>query len=287
MSRVAWQLRTRTLTNRDHTLVMGVVNVTLDSFSDGGRFFDVTEAIAHGRRLAALGADVVDVGGESTRPGAPAVSAEDELGRVIPVVRALADDGVVVSADTAKAEVAAEAVAAGAEIVNDVSALSDPAMPAVVAETGAGLVLMHMKGTPVTMQDDPQYGDVTAEVRDTLLERAAFAESFGIDRARICLDPGIGFGKSIDHNLALLRNLEALTSTGYPILVGTSRKSFIGKLAGLSNPTDRDAATAGTTALAVAAGVFCVRVHDVPGNLQSARVADAIVRSRIFDEVGE
>ena len=287
MTRVDWQLRTRTLTNRDHTLVMGVVNVTPDSFSDGGRFFDVTEAIAHGRRLAALGADVVDVGGESTRPGAPPVSAEDELGRVILVVRALADDGVVVSADTAKAEVAAEAVAAGAEIVNDVSALSDPAMPAVVAETGAGLVLMHMKGTPATMQDDPQYGDVTAEVRDTLLERAAFAESSGIDRARICLDPGIGFGKSIDHNLALLRGLKVLTSTGYPILVGTSRKSFIGKLAGLSNPADRDAATAGTTALAVAAGVFCVRVHDVPGNLQSARVADAIVRSRIFDEVGE
>ena len=287
MTRVDWQLRTRTLTNRDHTLVMGVVNVTPDSFSDGGRFFDVTEAIAHGRRLAALGADVVDVGGESTRPGAPPVSAEDELGRVIPVVRALADDGVVVSADTAKAEVAAEAVAAGAEIVNDVSALSDPAMPAVVAETGAGLVLMHMKGTPATMQDDPQYGDVTAEVRDTLLERAAFAESSGIDRARICLDPGIGFGKSIDHNLALLRGLKVLTSTGYPILVGTSRKSFIGKLAGLSNPADRDAATAGTTALAVAAEVFCVRVHDVPGNLQSARVADAIVRSRIFDEVGE
>ena len=287
MTRVDWQLRTRTLTNRDHTLVMGVVNVTPDSFSDGGRFFDVTEAIAHGRRLVALGADVVDVGGESTRPGAPPVSAEDELGRVIPVVRALADDGVVVSADTAKAEVAAEAVAAGAEIVNDVSALSDPAMPAVVAETGAGLVLMHMKGTPATMQDDPQYGDVTAEVRDTLLERAAFAESSGIDRARICLDPGIGFGKSIDHNLALLRGLKVLTSTGYPILVGTSRKSFIGKLAGLSNPADRDAATAGTTALAVAAEVFCVRVHDVPGNLQSARVADAIVRSRIFDEVGE
>jgi dihydropteroate synthase len=287
MTRVDWQLRTRTLTNRDHTLVMGVVNVTPDSFSDGGRFFDVTEAIAHGRRLAALGADVVDVGGESTRPGAPPVSAEDELGRVVPVVRALADDGVVVSADTAKAEVAAESVAAGAEIVNDVSALSDPAMPAVVAETGAGLVLMHMMGTPATMQDDPQYGDVTAEVRDTLLERAAFAESFGIDRARIGLDPGIGFGKSIDHNLALLRDLKALTSTDYPILVGTSRKSFIGKLTGLSNPADRDAATAGTTALAVAAGVFCVRVHDVPGNLQSARVADAIVRSRIFDEVGE
>lgn len=287
MTRVDWQLRTRTLTNHDHTLVMGVVNVTPDSFSDGGRFFDVTEAIAHGRRLAAFGADVVDVGGESTRPGAPPVSREDELGRVIPVVRALADDGVVVSADTAKAEVAAEAVAAGAEIVNDVSALSDPAMPAVVAETGAGLVVMHMKGTPATMQDDPRYGDVTAEVRDTLLERAAFAESSGIDRARICLDPGIGFGKSIDHNLALLRDLKVLTSTGYPVLVGTSRKSFIGKLAGLSNPVDRDAATAGTTALAVAAEVFCVRVHDVPGNLQSARVADAIVRSRIFDEVGE
>ncbi len=265
---------------------MGVVNVTPDSFSDGGRFFEQAEAVAHGRRLAAAGADLVDVGGESTRPGAPPVSAEEESRRVVPVVRALAADGIVVSVDTTKACVAEEAISVGGEIVNDVSALSDPAMAAVIADRGAGVVLMHMQGTPATMQADPHYDNVTAEVLAALLERAALAESSGIDRERICLDPGIGFGKSIEHNLKLLHDLEAFTSTSYPILVGSSRKSFLGVLAGLPNPLDRDAATAGTTALAVAAGVFCVRVHDVPGNLQSARVADAIVRSRNFDEVG-
>lgn len=265
---------------------MGVLNVTPDSFSDGGRFFDKTEAVAQGRRLAALGADIVDVGGESTRPGAPPVSAAEEIARIVPVIEALADEGIVVSADTSKGEVAAAAIAAGAEIVNDVTALSDPEMARVAAGSGAGVVLMHMQGKPATMQENPHYDHVTAEVLESLIRRAGYAEANGIERDRICIDPGIGFGKTLEHNLELLGDLRTFTSTPYPVLVGTSRKSFLGTLAGLPDPDDRDAATAGTTALAIAAGVFCVRVHDVPSNLQSARVADAIVRSRSFDEVG-
>jgi dihydropteroate synthase len=279
-----WRLRTRRIGNRDHTLIMGVVNVTPDSFSDGGDFADATEAIAHGRRLVSQGADVVDIGGESTRPGSEAVSADDELARVLPVVKALADDGVVVSIDTSKAAVAEQALAAGAEIVNDVSALGDPDMAGLVATTGAGVVLMHMRGKPSTMQQDPSYDDVVAEVRDELLEAARVAESAGIRIDQICLDPGIGFGKTVSHNLTLLRRLNQLTEAGYPILLGTSRKSFLGSIADVPDAKDRDLATAATTALAVAAGVFCVRVHDVPGNLQSARIADAIVRPSISDE---
>lgn len=279
-----WRLRTRRIGNRDHTLIMGVVNVTPDSFSDGGDFADATEAIAHGRRLASQGADVVDIGGESTRPGSEVVTADDELARVLPVVKALADEGVVVSIDTSKAAVAEQALAAGAEIVNDVSALGDPDMAGLVATTGAGVVLMHMRGKPSTMQQDPRYDDVVAEVRDELLEAARVAESAGIRIDQICLDPGIGFGKTVSHNLTLLRRLNQLTEAGYPILLGTSRKSFLGSIAEVPNAKDRDLATAATTALAVAAGVFCVRVHDVPGNLQSARIADAIVRPSIRDE---
>ena len=285
MTAVDWRIRKRTLTNRDHTLIMGVVNVTPDSFSDGGRFFDDTEAIAQGRRLVALGADIVDVGGESTRPGALPVSALEETQRITTVIKALADQGVVVSVDTSKAEVAAAAIAAGAEIVNDVSALSDPDMAAVIAGSGAGIVLMHMQEKPATMQEDPHYENVTGEVLELLIQQAAIAEEAGIDRDCICIDPGIGFGKTLDHNLELLRDLRVFTSSPYPVVLGASRKSFLGTLAGLPDPEDRDAATAGTTALAVAAGVFCVRVHDVSSNLQSARVADAIVRPRSFDKV--
>jgi len=285
MTAVDWRIRKRTLTNRDHTLIMGVVNVTPDSFSDGGRFFENTEAIAQGRRLAALGADVIDVGGESTRPGAPPVPAHEEVQRITTVIKVLADEGVVVSVDTSKAEVAAAAIAAGAEIVNDVSALSDPDMAAVIAGSGAGVVLMHMQDKPATMQEDPHYDNVTGEVFEALIQQAEVAEAAGIDRDCICIDPGIGFGKTLDHNLELLRDLRVFTSSPYPVVLGASRKSFLGTLAGLPDPEDRDAATAGTTALAVAAGVFCVRVHDVSSNLQSARVADAIVRPRSFDKV--
>ena len=286
MNFLDWRLRSTTVTNREHTLIVGVVNVTPDSFSDGGDFSEMDEAIAHGRLLAAQGADIVDVGGESTRPGAAPVSADLESSRVVPVVRALADEGIIVSVDTTKATVAAEAVAAGAEIVNDISALSDPEMATVVADSGAGIVLMHMQGTPRTMQIDPQYEDVVAEVGDWLSAMAESAELSGIAPDRICLDPGIGFGKTITHNLRLLGDLHALTSVGYPLLIGTSRKAFIGAIAGIPEARNRDVSTAATTALGVAAGVIGVRVHDVPGNRQSARVVDAIVRSRILDEVG-
>lgn len=286
MNFLDWRLRSTFVTNREHTLIVGVVNVTPDSFSDGGDFFEMDEAIAHGRLLAAQGADIVDVGGESTRPGAAPVSADRECSRVVPVVRALADEGIIVSVDTTKATVAAEAVAAGAEIVNDISGLSDPEMAAVVADSGAGIVLMHMQGTPRTMQIDPQYEDVVAEVGDWLSAMAESAELSGIAHDRICLDPGIGFGKTIIHNLRLLGDLRTLTSIGYPLLLGASRKSFIGAIAGIPAARDRDVATAAATAFGVAAGVIGVRVHDVPGNRQSARVADAIVRSRILDEVG-
>jgi dihydropteroate synthase len=266
---------------------MGIVNVTPDSFSDGSAFFtdgafDAESAIRHGLRLIADGADIVDVGGESTRPGAGAVSVELELERVIPVIAGLAAEGAIVSVDTSKPEVAVAAVNAGAEIINDVTAFRDPAMAAVCVESGAGVVLMHMQGEPRTMQDDPRYSDVVSEVAGFLGARAAAAVAAGVDRSRICLDPGIGFGKGFEHNLHLLAGLGALVAVGHPVLVGVSRKRVLGRIlddAGYpAAPEDRDAATAATTALAIAAGAAAVRVHDVGTTLQVARTADAIVR---------
>ncbi|MGH9169119.1 MAG: dihydropteroate synthase, partial [Acidimicrobiia bacterium] len=228
---------------------MGVLNVTPDSFSDGGRFVDRARAVEHGVRLWEEGADLVDVGGESTRPGAAEVSAEEERTRVVPVVGELAERGMVVSIDTSKPQVAEAALRVGAQVVNDISALGDPAMAGLVAESGAGLVLMHMQGTPRTMQADPRYQDVVAEVREFLVARAARAEQAGIDPARICLDPGIGFGKLLEHNLALLAHLGALVETGYPVLVGTSRKSFLGQILDGLPPEEREEGTAATLAL--------------------------------------
>ena len=280
---VEWRLRSRTLDTDDHTLVMGVLNVTPDSFSDGGRYLDQAAAIAHGLAMHDDGADLVDVGGESTRPGADPVGAEDEMDRVLPVVAALAAEGVVVSVDTSKATVAKEAIAAGAEVVNDVTALADPDMAPVCADAGVGMVLMHMRGTPSTMQEDPVYADVVAEVASHLAYRVAFATRNGIDERRVCIDPGIGFGKTPHHNLALLGNLDFLAAMGRPVLVGTSRKRFIASVleaAGVAVAADqRDVATGATVALAIARGASVVRVHDVAGGLQVARMADAIVRS--------
>lgn len=256
---------------------MGVVNATPDSFSDGGRFYESDQAIAHGLALWADGADLVDVGGESTRPGSEPVTPEEEMGRVIPVVAELADQGVVVSIDTAKPEVARAALEAGAEAVNDVTALADPAMAGVVADYGAGVVLMHMKGTPRTMQQNPTYEDVVGEIRDFLVTRAGFAVDAGVDPPRVCIDPGIGFGKSIQHNLELLAGLEHLVETGYPVLLGTSRKRFLGEISGISDPSSRDIATSATLAIAIAKGVSVFRVHNVVLSLQIARIADAIV----------
>lgn len=275
-----WQVRTRSL-DLSRPLLMGIVNVTPDSFSDGGSHLATSAAIQHGRSLVRAGADLVDVGGESTRPGAEAVDAATEKERVLPVVRALADEGVVVSIDTAKAEVAAEAVEAGAEVINDVTAGADPAMLGEMASSGAGVVLMHMKGTPRTMQDDPRYEDVVAEVKEFLVARAQAAEKEGVARTAIFVDPGIGFGKTVDHNLELLRRLGALVACGYPVMVGTSRKTFLGKLTGIEDPDQRDVATAATTALAVAAGAAMVRVHDIVSSRQAAAVAWAVSRARI------
>ena len=286
---ITWRLRAATLTTEDHTLIMGVVNVTPDSFSDGGDLaatpgtVDHDAAVAHGIRLFAQGADLVDVGGESTRPGTRGVSVEEELARVEPVVAGLVAAGVRVSIDTSKPRVAAAATTAGAEVVNDVTALRQPEMAALCAEAGVGVVLMHMQGTPETMQVDPRYGDVVVEVAADLEARAGTAIQAGVSADRICLDPGIGFGKTFDHNLALLTGLNRIRSLGFPVLVGTSRKGFLGEIlerAGHpAGAADRDPATGASVALAIAHGASVVRVHNVANALQSARTADAIVRS--------
>jgi dihydropteroate synthase len=254
---------------------MGVVNVTPDSFSDGGRFLEPGRAVAHGRQLVAEGADILDVGGESTRPGAQPVPAEEELRRVLPVLRGLADAGVPLSIDTRKPEVARAALDAGASIVNDVQALAAPGMAELCAERRCGVVLMHMQGRPQDMQRDPRYGDVVREVRDLLLERAQVAAKHGVAREALCLDPGIGFGKTLEHNLALLRGLGAL-KVGFPLLVGVSRKGFLGKLAGVEEPERRLAAGLAAGALAIAHGADVLRTHDVRATREAARVADAI-----------
>ena len=256
---------------------MGVVNVTPDSFSDGGLYLDPTAAIDHGRELAEAGAAILDVGGESTRPGAAPVAAEEEIRRVEPVVAALAGVAEEISVDTSKATVAQAALDAGASIVNDVTALrGDPEMAALVADRGAGLVLMHMAGDPRTMQVNPEYGDVVAEVRDFLAARLEAAVAAGVEESRIWLDPGIGFGKTVRHNLELLRGIPELATLGRPILLGTSRKSFIGRTDG-SETDDRLGGTIATSILAALAGVAILRVHDVREMSQALSVVDAVL----------
>jgi dihydropteroate synthase len=274
-----WRAGDLVLSNEDHTLIMGILNVTPDSFSDGGLWIDPGAAIARGLEMHRLGADIVDVGGESTRPGAAPVTAVEERNRTVPVVRALAGEGVVVSIDTSKAEVAAAALDAGARIVNDVTSFADPAMAEVAAATGAGVVLMHMQGTPRTMQLEPRYDDVVAEVRDFLVDRARAIEAAAIEPDRICTDPGIGFGKLLEHNLALLAATGELVGTGYPVLIGASRKSFLTGILGDLPAPDRDAPSTAAHVLAIAGGAMAIRVHDVVGGLRTARVADAIVRA--------
>ncbi|MBI3391727.1 MAG: dihydropteroate synthase [Nitrospirae bacterium] len=259
---------------------MGILNVTPDSFSDGGRFAADGDAVRAAERMVEEGADIIDVGGESTRPGAPEVSAEEEIRRVVPVVEALAPRlPIPVSIDTAKAAVARAAIAAGAAIVNDVTALTgDPAMGDVAARAGVPVVLMHMRGTPRTMQADPEnlaYGDVVADVRAELSDRLARAERAGIDPALTIVDPGIGFAKTPEHNLALLARLNELAALGRPILVGPSRKSFIGHVLGLP-VMDRLEGTAAAVAIAVMNGAHIVRVHDVGSMVRVVRMAAAI-----------
>ncbi len=265
-------------------LIMGVLNVTPDSFSDGGKFLNVDQAVAHAREMAREGADIIDVGGESTRPGAEPVSLEEELRRVLPVVEHLRD--LVVSVDTTKAAVAEKALAAGARIVNDISALRfDPQMVNVVRDAGAGVVLMHMQGTPQTMQQTPRYNDVVAEVGTFLAERVAFAEAQGLKKSQIAVDPGIGFGKTVEDNLRLLARLDDFSSLGCPVLVGTSRKSFIGKV--LATPEDgprmadeRLWGTAATVAWSVGHGARILRVHDVAEMSDVVRMVEAVQRAR-------
>lgn len=259
---------------------MGIVNVTPDSFSDGGRFASVAEAVGAARAMVSAGADLIDVGGESTRPGAQPVEELEELRRVIPVVAALANEGIVVSVDTSKAGVSAAAIEAGAEVVNDVTGLVDPAMRRVCAETGAGVVLMHMRGQPRTMHHNPHYDDVVREVGDELAAAASRAEAEGVAAERIVVDPGLGFGKDIGHNLALLRSIPDV-GRGRPVLIGHSRKRFIGTLTGIDDPADRDQASAVVGALAVAGGADILRVHAVAPTVIASRLADAIVRGRV------
>jgi dihydropteroate synthase len=257
--------------------IMGIVNVTPDSFSDGGRFFDGEAALERSLALVREGAAIVDIGGESTRPGSDPVDLDEELRRVLPVVESLAGHvGASISVDTSKAEVARRALAAGAAIVNDVTALrGDVAMVDVIAEKGCAVCLMHMLGRPKTMQKQPKYGNVVSEVLEFLEERIAFAIERGVREDQILLDPGIGFGKSVEHNLALLRHLDRVVALGRPVVLGTSRKRFLGTILGVE-PEQRTAGTVATTALGVAAGAHVFRVHDVRPNYDALRVALAV-----------
>jgi dihydropteroate synthase len=259
-----WRLKTRTLSFGRLPLLMGVINATPDSFSDGGLFFDPAAAIDHGQLLAEQGAAILDVGGESTRPFSTPVSEVEELRRVIPVIEGLsATTPVPISIDTSKAAVAREAVAAGAEIINDIAALQgDPEMQRVAIESGAGLCIMHMQGTPQTMQLDPRYGDVVEEIAAFLARRRDELVAAGVDRERICLDPGIGFGKTHQHNLTLLAHCDRFHAIGQPLLVGPSRKGFIAKVLG-DKQADRTAATVGVALALARQGVQIIRLHDI------------------------
>jgi len=271
---IIWNCRGRAVVCGPRTLIMGILNVTPDSFSDGGEFVDPEKAVARGLEIVAEGADIIDVGGESTRPGAAPVSPLEEMERTIPVIEKLrAQTDALISIDTQKAEVARVAVAAGADIINDVSALADPDMAAVAAETGAGLVLMHMQGTPETMQNDPRYDDVVSNVRNFLEERMAFAAEQGVLPKQIALDPGIGFGKTDEHNLALLRGIPELTALGRPVLIGASRKSFIGRLLERI-PEERLAGSLAAAVFAKLRGVQLLRVHDVKESCDAAKLVD-------------
>jgi dihydropteroate synthase len=260
-------------------LIMGVINVTPDSFSDGGRFAGPEAAVAEARRMAAQGASILDIGGESTRPGAAPVDPAVEAERILPVIEALSD--LPLSVDTRRASVAARALAAGAILVNDVSAGADPEMFPAVAAHGAGVVCMHMRGEPGTMQQGPSYADVVPEVEGILLARAGAAEAAGVARDRILIDPGIGFGKTLAHNLALLRALPRLAGHGLPVLVGPSRKSFLGQVTGREVGDRQDATTAAITLCAFEGGAAVVRVHDVPAARDAAAVA-LVWRNRLL-----
>ncbi|MBD3370985.1 dihydropteroate synthase [Candidatus Fermentibacteria bacterium] len=271
-------LAERVLSFENLPLIMGILNVTPDSFSDGGEFLESDRAVEYAIRMAEEGAAVIDVGGESTRPGAEEVSPEGQLRRTIPVVEALADalSATVISIDTSSPRVASEALRAGAGIVNDVTALSVEEMARTVADAGAGLILMHMQGTPRTMQADPRYEDVVGEVYGFLEDRVAVAVEAGVERSRIMVDPGIGFGKLLGHNLSLLRRAGELRSMGCRVLVGHSRKSFLGQLTGIEDAAERDSVTRLVSVL-LAGRVDMLRVHDVGGTLEALEIARTLI----------
>jgi dihydropteroate synthase len=272
-----WHIRDRVLYPGRAPLVLGIVNVTPDSFSDGGQFASPEAAISHGLKLAELGADLLDVGGESTRPGAAPVPLDEELRRVVPVVRGLTErTSVPLSIDTYKAETARQALAAGAHVVNDVTALGDPGMAAVVRDSGAGLILMHMQGTPATMQLNPTYGDVAAEVARFLEARLQAAADLGIAGVRVALDPGAGFGKTVEHNLELLARLEELQRLGRPVCLGVSRKGFLGKLLGRPKGEHLAGSLAAVCHALGRGAAQIVRVHDVAETRDAVRLFQAL-----------
>ncbi|MFV9690176.1 MAG: dihydropteroate synthase [Desulfobacteria bacterium] len=268
----------RELLGENRTLLMGILNVTPDSFSDGGMFVTIDKAVAHGEALCSAGADIIDVGGVSTRPFADPVSVDEEIARVIPVIKRLSQRvSAPISVDTSRAETAERAIEAGARIVNDIAALRfDPLLGDVVAEADLPVVLMHMQGTPETMQIRPAYDDVMGEIIDFLSGSIDLAVSKGIPRENIIVDPGIGFGKKVEHNLTIIRELSRLKSLGRPILVGASRKSFIGEVTGIKEPARRDTATLAVTALLVASGADIIRVHDVKRSTEVVRMVEGI-----------
>jgi dihydropteroate synthase len=276
-----WRCRDHRIPLGERTLVMGVVNVTPDSFSDGGLFADTETAVAHAARLVDEGADIVDIGGESTRPGAEPVLLDEELGRVVPVIEGVraARPDVPISIDTRHGAVAAGALEAGASIVNDVAG-GDHEMLSLAADGKAGMVLMHMRGEPGSMQEHPGYDDVVADVHEFLRERVEAALFAGLAAEQLCVDPGIGFGKTLEHNLALLRSLGGFRDLDAGLLVGVSRKRFIGALTGIDDPTDRLEGSLAGAVLAAAAGADVVRVHDVASTVRALQVTDAVTRLR-------
>ena len=279
MAVVLWKIAGRTIELGERALIMGVLNVTPDSFSDGGRFLDRDTAVEQGRRMIAEGADIVDIGGESTRPGADDVSGADELARVVPVIEQLRGaDNALISIDTMKAQVARAALGAGATIINDVSGgRGDPKMMPLAAESSVGFVIMHMQGTPRTMQTNPHYDDVVSEVAEFFRQQYSQAVNSGIDPMTIAFDPGIGFGKTLQHNLELLRNLPRLRVENRPLVVGVSRKSFLGRVINSSEMADRTAPTIAMTALLRERGADVIRVHDVKDNVAALRTTEALL----------
>lgn len=274
-----WRLPRHEFDLSQRGLIVGIVNITPDSFSDGGAFLDPEAACAHGLRLLEEGADLLDIGAESTRPGATPITQEEELTRLLPVIQSLrAKTPAPLSIDTSKSSVAAAALAAGADIINDVTALSDPLMGPLVASHRAGLILMHMQGTPAHMQQNPTYpnDDVVAAVAKFLSERRATAISYGVDASSLILDPGLGFGKTVSHNLALLRGILALVTLGAPLMIGHSRKSFLSSIVGNSNPQDRLSPALAITSLARAAGARLFRVHESRPHREALLMTESI-----------